>query len=292
METTPIQIDAGFLRPRLLARENDSHKGDYGHLLIVAGCQRMPGAAVLATGAALKSGCGLVTLHSTERALQAVVNQFPSAMLSEDPGAAFSALPEAGVGRFDAIAVGPGLDRKPFTRDALLCLLKEAGDHGVPTVLDADALNLLSEMRDWPDLLPKGSVLTPHAGELRRLIDRDAEDALHEAVAGICERTGCVLVLKGYRTKVFTPDGACLVNTTGNPGMAKGGSGDVLTGLIGGLLARGYAPQDAAALGVWIHGYAGDFLTETSTAEAYSSRDLIDMLWAGFAALEKNQSIH
>ena len=292
METTPIHIDAGFLRPRLRPRENDSHKGDYGHLLIVAGCQRMPGAAVLATGAALKSGCGLVTLHSTERALQAVVNQFPSAMLSEDPGATFSILPEAGLDRFAAIAVGPGLDRKTVTREALLGLLREAGGKGIPTVLDADALNILSETRDWPDLVPKGSVLTPHLGELGRLLAGDRDEALHDAVAGICERTECVLVLKGYRTKVFTPGGACLVNTTGNPGMAKGGSGDVLTGLIGGLLARGYAPQDAAALGVWIHGYAGDFLTETSTAEAYSSRDLIDMLWAGFAALEKNQSIH
>ena len=290
METTPIQIDAGFLRPRLRPRENDSHKGDYGHLLIVAGCQRMPGAAVLATGAALKSGCGLVTLHSTERALQAVVNQFPSAMLSEDPGAAFSALPEAGLDRFVAIAVGPGLDRKTVTREALLGLLREAGGKGIPTVLDADALNILSETRDWPDLVPKGSVLTPHLGELGRLLAGDRDEALHEAVAGICELTECVLVLKGYRTKVFTLGGACLVNTTGNPGMAKGGSGDVLTGLIGGLLARGYAPQDAAALGVWIHGYAGDFLTETSTAEAYSSRDLIDMLWAGFAALERNHS--
>ena len=138
------------------------------------------------------------------------------------------------------------------------------------------------------DFVPRGSVLTPHAGELRRLLSWDSEEALHKTVAEICRRTESVFVLKGYRTDIFTPAGAHLVNTTGNPGMAKGGSGDVLTGLIGGLLARGYAPQDAAALGVWIHGYAGDFLTATTTAEAYNSRDLIDVLWAGFVALERD----
>lgn len=288
MDKDPIQIDSSLLRPVLRPREVDSHKGDYGHLLVVAGCQRMPGAAVLATGAALKSGCGLVTLHSTERALQAVINQYPSAMLSEDPGKTFSILPEDGIGRFDALAVGPGLDRKPVTREALGGLLQEAGNLAIPTVLDADALNLLSETQEWPDLVPRGSVLTPHAGELRRLLSWDSEEALHKTVAEICRRTESVFVLKGYRTDIFTPAGAHLVNTTGNPGMAKGGSGDVLTGLIGGLLARGFAPQDAAALGVWIHGYAGDFLTATTTAEAYNSRDLIDVLWAGFVALERD----
>ena len=128
-------IDPAYLRPRLLQRAQESHKGDFGHLLIVAGCQTMPGAAVLATGAAVRSGCGLVTLHSTSRALQAVVNRFPSAMLSEEPGEAFSRVPVP-LDRYAAIAVGPGLGRRPETEDALLMLLKAARDRRVPMVLD------------------------------------------------------------------------------------------------------------------------------------------------------------
>ena len=273
------QIDPSYLRPRLLHREYASHKGDYGHLLIVAGCNTMPGAAVLATGAALVSGCGLVTVHSTERALQAIVNNYPSAMLSEDPRPQFSRVP-ASLERYSSIAVGPGLGKDEMSRLALKDLLKA----GIPMVVDADALNLIAENPKMMNLIPKGSVMTPHIGELRRLIPFETgqeEEAAHE----LALKSGCVVVLKGFHTRVIDPDGKTLVNTTGNPGMAKGGSGDVLTGLIGGLMARGYNAIDAAALGVWVHGFAGDCLTEERTAEAYSSRDLIDRIPAGFKAL-------
>ena len=279
-------IDKELLIPRLLGRGNDSHKGDYGHLLIVAGCERMPGAAVLATGAALKSGCGLVTLHSTARALQACVNNYPSAMLSEDSARQFSTMPIADLSRYAAIAVGPGLGREPMTARALEDLLCSARERAIPAVLDADALNLLSEMPRWQDLIPEGSVLTPHLGELGRLFPQEDDDSRQAAIEAFCKKTQGVLVRKGYHTTVFSPSGECFVNTTGNPGMAKGGSGDVLTGLVGGLLARGYSALDAALLGVWIHGYAGDALTAACTAEAWSSRDLVDFLWKGFAALE------
>ena len=273
------QIDPSYLRPRLLHRENASHKGDYGHLLIVAGCNTMPGAAVLATGAALVSGCGLVTVHSTERALQAVVNNFPSAMLSEDPRPQFSRVP-ASLERYSAIAVGPGLGKDEMSRLALKDLLKA----GIPMVVDADALNLISESPKMMGLIPKGSVMTPHIGELRRLVPFETGHE-EEAARELALKSGCVVVLKGFHTRIIDPDGKTLVNTTGNPGMAKGGSGDVLTGLIGGLMARGYDAIDAAALGVWVHGFAGDCLTEDRTAEAYSSRVLIDRIPAGFKAL-------
>ena len=283
MDKDPIQIDSSLLRPVLRPREVDSHKGDYGHLLVVAGCQSMPGAAVLAAGAALRSGCGLVTLHSTPRALQGAVDNDPSAMLSEEPGEAFSRVPES-LDRYTAVAVGPGLGRGAQTADALHELLCAAKKAGIPMAVDADALNLLSEHPAWMANLPAGSVLTPHLGELRRLAPFDKGDE-EKAARELSVRSGCVVVMKGFHTKVFTPDGTCLVNTTGNPGMAKGGSGDVLTGLLGGLLARGYAPADAAALAVWIHGFAGDVLTQERTAEAYSSKDLIDRLYQGFKQL-------
>jgi len=268
------------LRPVLLDRNARTHKGDYGHLLLVCGCRTMPGAAVLATGAALKSGCGLVTLHSTDRALQAAVNLFPSAMLSEDFRECFSKLPE-NIGKYAAIAVGPGLGQAPKTLAAFAGLLKEAQDKEIPMVLDADALNLLAFHPELQEAIPPGSVMTPHLGELKRLTGEDTV----EAALDLARKTGCIVVRKGYHSRILTPEGAVYVNTTGNPGMAKGGSGDVLTGLTGGLLARGYRGLEAAMLGVWIHGFAGDFLTKNCTAEAYGSQDLIDTLREGFRKL-------
>jgi NAD(P)H-hydrate epimerase len=277
-------IDEAYLRQRLLRRPEESHKGDYGHLLIVAGCQSMPGAAVLATEAALRSGCGLVTLHSTPRALQAAVVRCPSAMLSEDPGEGLSRLPVS-MDKYSAIAVGPGLGRLPETKEALLALLAEAKERRLPVVVDADALNILSEVPNWQELVPEGSVLTPHLGELRRLFHWDSVDERDRLAQAFCADAGCALVMKGFHSRIFTPAGACLVNTTGNPGLAKGGSGDVLTGLLGGLLARGYAAADAAALAVWLHGRAGDRLTAERTAEAWSSLDLAGSLYKGFIEL-------
>ena len=279
-----ISITPDYLQSLLLHRENNSHKHDYGRLLIIAGCETMPGAAVLATGAALRSGCGLVRLHSTGRALQAVVNAYPSAMLSDDYGEHFSSLPEH-LERYDAIAVGPGLGWSPGTLNVFMDLLSEACRLRIPTVLDADALNILSVLPEWAELVPPGSVLTPHKGELKRLLPCDSDQERETLAWELCAETGCCIVMKGYHSRVFTPDGTCFENTTGNPGMAKGGSGDVLTGVIGGLMARGYPARDAAPLGVWLHGYAGDVLTAEKTAEAYDSRDLIGKLSAGFRQL-------
>lgn len=279
-----MNIDVSYLRPLLLQRENDTHKRNYGHLLIIAGCEQMPGAAVLATGAALQSGCGLVTLHSTERALQATVNSYPSAMLSEELDEHFCA-PPPNLKKYSVIAVGPGLGRAAGTMNAFIDLIEIASEKKIPLVLDADALNSLSFIPDWQDLLPEGSILTPHMGELRRLFPHGNDQTRVLLARELCIYSGCILVMKGYHTQVFTPSGDSLVNQTGGPGLAKGGSGDVLTGLIGGLLARGYPPETAAALGVWIHGYAGDCLTAERSREAFSSRDLVDNLWKGFQKL-------
>ncbi|MBR4711716.1 MAG: bifunctional ADP-dependent NAD(P)H-hydrate dehydratase/NAD(P)H-hydrate epimerase, partial [Clostridia bacterium] len=185
-----IRIDPAYLRPRLLRRAEESHKGDFGHLLVVAGCQTMPGAAVLAAGAAVRSGCGLVTLHSTSRALQAVVSRFPSAMLSEEAGEAFSRVP-APMDRYTAVAVGPGLGRRPETAEALLALLEAARERRLPTVLDADALNILSEVPDWQACLPAGAVLTPHLGELRRLLPFGSDAERDRRAQALCLAAGC-----------------------------------------------------------------------------------------------------
>lgn len=271
-------IDKDLLRPPLLGRGNDSHKRDYGHALLVCGCSTMPGAAVLATGGALKSGCGLVTLHSTASAAVAAVSQFPSAMLSVDPEDCFS-LPPADLTKYSCMGVGPGLGKDPRTCEALAGLL---GSACAPCVLDADAINILASSPEMLRLVPAGSVMTPHLGELSRLLPDWREEG---AIPAFCRKTGCVLVKKGYHTQVFSPSGEVFENTTGNPGMAKGGSGDVLTGLVTGLIARGYQWYEAAVLGVWLHGYAGDVLTAERTAECFSSRDLLDVMYRGFKDL-------
>lgn len=280
------KIDSECLKDLVLGRKNESHKREYGHALLVCGCSAMPGAAVLATGAALKSGCGLVTLHSTASAAVAAVSQFPSAMLSLDPADCFSSLP-GGLSGYSCIGVGPGLGKAPMTALALEALFD---NFTAPMVIDADALNLIAASPSLLEKIPRGSVLTPHLGELRRLLPgcpdfASGEPDANAVISEFCRKIGCVLVKKGYHTQVFSPNGEMFENTTGNPGMAKGGSGDVLTGLVTGLIARGYDSLSAAMLGVWIHGYAGDCLTEEFTAEAYNSRDLIDYLYRGFKVL-------
>lgn len=276
-----IPIDKTFLRGRLLERRDRSHKGTYGHLLVVAGCQTMPGAAVLAIGAALQSGCGLVTLHSTPYALQGVVNSFPSALLSEDSGPCVHSVPKD-LDRYKAFVIGCGLGKAAATCEVLADLLAYASEHSKPVVLDADAINILSDSRGLLGLVPVGSVMTPHLGELRRLLPGSQDD---EAILELCRTTKSVLVRKGFHTRVYSPEGSVFENTTGGPGLAKCGSGDVLAGLLGGLLARGYDTLSAACLGVWIHGAAGDRLTELRTSEAFDSSDLIDGLWRGFKDL-------
>ena len=304
------RITADLLSPKLLSRAPETSKRDYGHLLIVAGCDNMPGAASLATSAALRSGCGLVTLHSSVSAsgVSAVTN--PSAILDMDSSSCFSELPED-MSRYNAVAAGPGLGRDKQSGRAFAGLLEYIVRRGIPHVLDADALYFLSSM-DTAAIagVPNSGgpiagytaargVLTPHDGELRRLCEgwkipegspnlwNEAVEGRDEAARAICRITGYVVVAKGYHSKVFCPDGSEYENTTGNPGMAKGGSGDVLTGLVGGLMARGYSPEDAAVLGVWIHGYAGDCCTREFGMEAYDSSCLVDCIYKGFKKLEE-----
>ena len=278
-------LTADFLRPLLLERASDSHKGDYGHLLLVAGCQAMPGAAVLATGAALKSGCGLVTLRSPAYALQSVAYNFPAAMLSAEPGDCFGLVPEH-LDRYDVIAVGPGLGTAPQTAGALAKLLSLSREGGLPMVLDADALNLLAARPAQLDGIPAGSVMTPHPGELRRLTGPYAPQEQDDRVLALSRRTGSVVVCKGFRTRVYTPAGEVLVNTTSNPGMAKGGSGDVLAGMVVSLLGQGMAPFEAACCAAYLHGLAGDLAAAELTERAMTPSDMLLRIGGAFRAVE------
>ena len=272
------EINENSLRRHLLERESNSHKGDYGHLLIVAGCDSMPGAAHLATRSALVSGCGLVTLHTTRFAAYSLVSDVPSAMLSIDSGSVISEMP-CNIEKYTAIAVGPGIGKDSKTLDVLTKILEYAGINRIPCVLDADALNLIADNPVLFRIIPDKCVITPHMGELKRL----------EAKLNMDDIKGkCVLVVKGHRTRIYSPLSDTVINTTGNPGMAKGGSGDVLTGLLGGLIARGYDVSVAASMAVWIHGYAGDYCSKIYGMESYNSKHLADNLYIGFKKLYGN----
>lgn len=273
-ESLYFYTDAAAAARLPLSRPKFAHKGNCGHALLVCGSEDMAGAAVLATGAALRSGCGLVTVHLPRSERVSVHANSPSAIVSGDPEPVFSRLPRD-MGRYDAVGVGPGVGQDPRSFEALEALLRA----GLPAVIDADALNMLSARTELQRLVARGSILTPHLGELRRLAgDWASEDEKIEKTRDLASRLGCCVVVKGAHTMVCSSDGRCFFNSSGNPGMAKGGSGDVLTGFLAGLLARGYESLAAAILGVYLHGRAGDRAADYYGQEAMNAGDLIDFL--------------
>ncbi len=266
-------IDSGYVSRMFPRRDRNAHKGNFGHVLVVAGKRGMAGAAVLSAGAALRSGCGLVTVHVPEGERSVIHIAHPSAIVSPDSADCFSELPED-MTKYTAVGAGPGLGTSVKTVAALGRLM----DAGLPMVLDADALNIISMHPEYAGRIPRGSVLTPHIGELRRLLKSGWTDEgqRNEMVRALAESTGAVVVVKGANTMICPPSGHLKFNTTGNPGMAKGGSGDVLAGLVAGLLARGFDAEDAAIAGVFLHGAAGDRAAELFGEESMNASDILD----------------
>ena len=293
-ESAYAAVDAAYVPTLLRPRGEFDHKGTHGHALVIAGSAEYIGAAILCTGAALRSGCGLVSAHIPAAGRTAMLISHPAAIISADEAPVFSSHP-ADLGKYSAVAVGPGIGRSEAAAAALEKLLACLPQHpGIrTTVLDADALNIISERPEMLAMIPEGSVLTPHVGELSRLLRAAGSRGLLEDVAPagapwrddlhkvalvrqLCARLKSVIVLKGAHTMVCSPDGRCFFNMSGNPGMAKGGSGDVLTGLVAGLAARGYDSLSAAILGVWFHGLAGDAAASLRGMEAMNAEDILE----------------
>lgn len=293
-ESAYVAVDAAYVPTLLRPRGEFDHKGTHGHALVIAGSAEYMGAAILCTGAALRSGCGLVSAHIPAAGRTAMLISHPAAIISADESPVFSSHP-ADLGKYSAVAVGPGIGRSEAAAAALEKLLACLPQHpGIrTTVLDADALNIISERPEMLAMIPEGSVLTPHVGELSRLLRAAGSRGLLEDVAPagapwrddlhkvalvrqFCARLKSVIVLKGAHTMVCSPDGRCFFNMSGNPGMAKGGSGDVLTGLVAGLAARGYDSLSAAILGVWFHGLAGDAAAALRGMEAMNAEDILE----------------
>lgn len=295
-------VDAEFAESLLQPRGEFDHKGTHGHALVIAGSAEYMGAAILCTGAALRSGCGLVSAHIPSEGRTAMLVTHPSAIISADSAPVFSAAP-ANLAKYSSVAVGPGIGRSEASVAALKELFARVPQYGNirAMVLDADALNMISEHKEMLAAIPEGSVLTPHIGELSRLLkaavscglldgpdnppatttDNDglpwADDMQKIRMVGrLSHRLKSVIVVKGAHTMVCSPDGRRFFNLSGNPGMAKGGSGDVLTGLVAGLAARGYDPLDAAILGVWFHGLAGDAAAASKGIESMNAADILD----------------
>nr|WP_245363560.1 NAD(P)H-hydrate dehydratase [Cohnella thailandensis] len=280
-------------------RKADTHKGTYGHVLVAAGSRPMSGAGLLAARAALRSGSGLVSWALPDSLLPALLGRLPEAMLLGMPDAGrgdWSAAPPetlaaAAAGK-QALVIGPGMGR--WNKDgAWLRTLWESLPGSLPLVLDADALNMLAAAEApgqdaggepfaaWPRrAVPV--VLTPHPGEMARMCGLSVREAQRDRIGlarRYAEEHGVIVVLKGARTVVAEPGGRVYVNVTGNPGMATGGSGDVLAGLIGGLLAQGLSPVQAAAAGVYLHGAAGDRAANVRPSQAsLLAGDIIERL--------------
>ncbi|MDD2491481.1 MAG: NAD(P)H-hydrate dehydratase [Bacteroidales bacterium] len=276
------KITSEFVSSLFPERKADSHKGDYGHALLLAGSAGKGGAALLAAKGVLRSGAGLLTVHSPEMVYGTLQISLPEAMCSIDSNQShISVLPL--IDSYSAIGAGPGIGRAPETAGVLKSLLLKAV---TPMVLDADALNILSDHRELLEIIPFGTILTPHPGEFDRLTERHItrEDRIKDQQI-FTEKYGVIVVLKGASTTISAPGGEILVNSTGNPGMATAGCGDLLTGMILGLLARGFAPMEAAACGVYIHGLAGEIAAAEFTQEAMIAGDVADSLSIAFKLL-------
>lgn len=277
-------------------RTRDAHKGDFGHILIVAGSPGMAGAACLAASGALRSGAGLVTI-AAPRSLNPVLALKPiEAMTLPLPETAGGALgSEAGetilraAARFDAAVIGPGLGRSPETEEMVRTLVLSLR---VPMVIDADGLHALCAETAVLGRARAPLVLTPHVGEMARLAGCGTSAVLADrrgTAEGFARLRGLVLVLKGAQTLVASPDAEASINASGNPGMATGGSGDVLSGVIAAFLGQGMAPRDAARAGVFVHGDAGDRAAARLGERGMIASDIVDRLPAAIEALVRRR---
>jgi len=260
--------------PRLPRRKRDAHKGDFGRLFILGGSRDYTGAPVLCANAAVRSGAGLVTLAVPEEVWPIVaVKCCHETMAWPLPDDYDTILSKASA--CDAVVIGPGLGQSERAENLVLSLLR---DLKCPVILDADGLNILAKHIDVLDKRDGLTILTPHEGEFARL--SGCELPLEDRLSAACEfavKHSCTLILKGYRTVTADRNGICIVNNTGNPGMARGGSGDALAGILGALMCQ-FKRESVAADGVWLHGRAGDLAAADKGEYGMTVTDLIEQI--------------
>ncbi|MBQ2188986.1 MAG: NAD(P)H-hydrate dehydratase [Bacteroidales bacterium] len=284
VETANFYTTLDVIKPLIHKRGKHSHKGTYGHALLIAGSTGKTGAALLASESCMRSGVGLLTTHLPKSAMLPLQVYLPEAMMSVDESdCCFSQLPD--LQPYNAIGVGPGLGKAQETATALKLLIQNTK---VPMVLDADALNIISENKTWLSFLPDRTIITPHPKEFERLFGKTDNSVQRiDLQREMSVKHNIIIVLKGANTSVTFPNGSCFFNSTGNPGMATAGSGDVLTGIILSLLAQRYTPEEAAIIGVFMHGKAGDFAASELGMESMIASDISKHIGKVFEFLRK-----
>jgi len=275
-------VQAEDLRKLYRSRPKFSHKGTYGHALLIAGSKGKMGSAQLAALACFKSGAGLLTAHVPNCGLDVMQIGVKEAMCSVDSNSDF-VIDLPNLSPFNAIGIGPGIGTEKDTANLLKRLIQDADAR---LVLDADALNILGENKTWFSFIPKGTILTPHPKEFERMAGK-WETSLERLQMQIdfSVKYGVVVVLKGAHTTTTIPSGQVFFNSTGNAGMATAGSGDVLTGIILGLLAQGYSPENAAIMSVFLHGEAADYFILEQAKDSLMASDILENLGRAFAEL-------
>lgn len=262
-----------------------AHKGTQGHALIIGGSYGKMGAMCLSAKAALKSGSGLVTAFVPKCGYEILQISIPEVMVITDQNKDVVSKIKFGI-EPNAIGIGPGMGKKKRTQNAFHKFLKS---NKIPLVIDADALNILSQNREWLSLLPPKTILTPHPKELERLIGEfSSEDQKLQAATDFAKTYDLILVMKGAPTVIVHNDQICK-NTTGNQALATAGSGDVLTGIITGLLAQGYLPFDATKLGVYLHGLTADISISKTGYESFVASEIIDAIGSAFLSLKSTK---
>lgn len=281
-DTQYILAEEKTVRPLLQPRNPFAHKGEMGHALLIAGSYGMGGAAILAAKACLRAGAGKVTVHAPRGNNLIMQVAVPEAVVQLDrEETAFSE--PVDTEDYDALAIGPGLGMSEGAAIAMIAQLRRSQ---CPIVADADALNMLANHRAWMQQLPQGMIMTPHPKEFDRMAGRctDSFERLAKAV-DMAKRQQIYIILKGHHSALCLPDGHVLFNSTGNAGMATAGSGDVLTGIITALLAKGHPQADACLLGMYLHGLAGDLAAKELGEESLVASDIIAFLPKAFKAL-------
>jgi NAD(P)H-hydrate epimerase len=276
-------VDRSIINSIYKPRNRFAHKGNFGHAMIIAGSYGKMGAAVLSATACLRSGVGLLTCFIPKCGYEILQTTVSEAMVMADTNSSMITKVDDDISKYDAIGIGPGLGTASETRSAINELLSV---YKKPMVIDADALNGLSMEKKLPTL-PPHSILTPHPKEFERLFGESKNDfeRIEKALSN-AKALNCVIVLKGHHTFIACPGGKGYFNNTGNAGMATAGSGDVLTGMITGLLAQRYSSEQAAIFGVYLHGLAGDIAAKEFSQEAMIAADIIDSIGKAFKQLE------
>jgi len=283
-DTMNFMVEKDDCRLMLKRRNKFDHKGKFGHALLISGSYGKMGAAVLSAEACLRTGAGLVTAHVPQTGYSIIQTALPECMVNIDHHEhRFSEVPD--LTPYNAIGCGPGLGTGTETQNALKLLIQNTS---VPLVFDADAINILAQNKTWLAFVPENSIFTPHPKEFERLAGKSPDNfERNKLQREFSVRHKVYVVLKGAHTCITTPQGKSFFNSTGNPGMATGGSGDVLTGIILGLLAQGYSSFEAAVLGVYLHGMAGDIAAKQKSMEAMIAGDITRFLGKAMKKLHK-----